>query len=89
MSTISFIINRKLPFLLERARFRGKSALSLLMLAPLVIPGVIVGISILAFASRLAQFADAMYGVWNSIFCGPGCRSWWQARSRTSCRSRR
>jgi spermidine/putrescine transport system permease protein len=50
-------------FLLERARFRGKSALSLLMLAPLVIPGVILGISILAFASRLAQFADDVWGL--------------------------
>jgi hypothetical protein len=36
----------------------GKQALSLLMLAPLVIPGVILGISILAFASRLAKLAD-------------------------------
>jgi spermidine/putrescine transport system permease protein len=50
-------------FLLERARFRGKPALSLLMLAPLVIPGVILGISILAFASRLAQFADDAWGL--------------------------
>jgi spermidine/putrescine transport system permease protein len=50
-------------FLLERARFRGKSALSLLMLAPLVIPGVILGISILAFASRLAQFVDDAWGL--------------------------
>jgi len=50
-------------FLLERAAFRGKTALSLLMLAPLVIPGVILGISILAFASRLAQFADDVWGL--------------------------
>jgi spermidine/putrescine transport system permease protein len=50
-------------FLLERARFPGKQALSLLMLAPLVIPGVILGISILAFASRLAQFADDWLGL--------------------------
>jgi len=50
-------------FLLERARFRGKSALSLLMLAPLVVPGVILGISILAFASRLAQFVDDTWGI--------------------------
>jgi len=50
-------------FLLERVDFRGKSALSLLMLAPLVIPGVILGISILAFASRLAQFADDTFGL--------------------------
>jgi spermidine/putrescine transport system permease protein len=50
-------------FLLERATFRGKQALSLLMLAPLVIPGVILGISILAFASRLAQFVDDSFGL--------------------------
>ena len=50
-------------FLIERAQFRGKPALSLLMLAPLVIPGVILGISILAFASRIAQFADDVFGL--------------------------
>ncbi len=50
-------------FLIERGRFPGKQALSLLMLAPLVIPGVILGISILAFASRLAQLADDLWGV--------------------------
>ena len=58
-------------FLLERARFRGKSALSLLMLAPLVIPGVILGISILAFASRIAQFADDLWGL-DLDFLRPG-----------------
>ena len=41
----------------------GKQALSLLMLAPLVIPGVILGISILAFASRLAQFSEDAWGL--------------------------
>ena len=50
-------------FLLERASFRGKAALSLAMLAPLVIPGVILGISILAFASRLARLADDYLGL--------------------------
>jgi spermidine/putrescine transport system permease protein len=58
-------------FLLERAQFRGKSALSLLMLAPLVIPGVILGISILAFASRLAQLADDLWGL-DVDFLRPG-----------------
>ena len=33
------------------------------MLAPLVIPGVILGISILAFASRIAEFADDHFGL--------------------------
>lgn len=58
-------------FLIERAAFRGKAALALLMLAPLVIPGVILGISILAFASRLAQFADDAFG-WELDFLRPG-----------------
>ena len=42
-------------FVLERAQFRGKHVLALMMLWPLVIPGVILGISILAFFSRLAN----------------------------------
>jgi spermidine/putrescine transport system permease protein len=50
-------------FLIERARFHGKQVLSILMLAPLVIPGVILGISILAFASRIAEFADDAFGL--------------------------
>ena len=58
-------------FLLERATFRGKQALSMLMLAPLVIPGVILGISILSFASRIAQFADDQFG-WELAFLRPG-----------------
>ena len=62
VTLLAVVVGTSNAFLLERARFRGKSALSLLMLAPLVIPGVILGISILAFASRLAQFAD---DVWN------------------------
>jgi len=58
-------------FLLERGSFPGKQALSVLMLAPLVIPGVILGISILAFASRIADFADDRFG-WDMDFLRPG-----------------
>jgi spermidine/putrescine transport system permease protein len=58
-------------FLLERSSFPGKQALSVLMLAPLVIPGVILGISILAFASRIADFADDHFG-WDMDFLRPG-----------------
>ena len=50
-------------FLIERMQFRGKQALSLLMLAPLVIPGVILGISILALANRIANLADDLWGL--------------------------
>ena len=63
VTALSVTVGTANAFLLERARFRGKSAVSLLMLAPLVIPGVILGISILAFASRLAQFVDDSWGI--------------------------
>ncbi len=63
VTVLSVAVGTANAFVLERARFRGKSALSLAMLAPLVIPGVILGISILAFASRLAQFVDDTFGL--------------------------
>jgi spermidine/putrescine transport system permease protein len=58
-------------FLMERTRFPGKGALSMLMLTPLVIPGVILGISILAFASRLAELCGALFGI-EADFLRPG-----------------
>ena len=86
---LSVAVGTANAFLLERADFRGKSALSLLMLAPLVIPGVILGISILAFASRLAQFADDTWGL-ELDFLRPGLPLVVaRASFRTSCRSRR
>ena len=58
-------------FLMERARFPGKGALGLLMLIPLVIPGVILGTSILAFASRLAELGSELFGI-EADFLRPG-----------------
>ncbi len=63
VTLLSVLVGTANAFLLERARFPGKPALAMLMLAPLVIPGVILGISILAFASRLANFADDVWGL--------------------------
>jgi len=63
VTLLSVLVGTANAFLLERASFKGKAALSMLMLAPLVIPGVILGISILAFASRLAQFAADTWGL--------------------------
>jgi spermidine/putrescine transport system permease protein len=71
VTVLAVIVGTANAFLIERARFPGKSALSMLMLAPLVIPGVILGISILAFASRVAQFADDQFG-WELDFLRPG-----------------
>ena len=63
VTLLAVIVGTANAFLLERIQFAGKQVLSMLMLAPLVIPGVILGISILAFASRLAQFADDTFGL--------------------------
>jgi spermidine/putrescine transport system permease protein len=63
VTVLAALIGTSNAFLLERGRFRGKQTLSVLMLAPLVIPGVILGISILAFASRIAEFADDTFGL--------------------------
>jgi spermidine/putrescine transport system permease protein len=71
VTVLSVTVGTTNAFLIERAQFRGKPALSLLMLAPLVIPGVILGISILAFASRLAELADDLFGL-DLEFLRPG-----------------
>lgn len=71
VTLLSVLLGTANAFLLERGRFPGKQALSVLMLAPLVIPGVILGISILAFASRIAEFADDTLG-WELDFLRPG-----------------
>ena len=63
VTVLAVLIGTSNAFLLERTQFRGKSFFSLLMLAPLVIPGVILGISILAFASRIANLADDLWGL--------------------------
>jgi spermidine/putrescine transport system permease protein len=71
VTVLSLLVGTANAFLIERMRFRGRSALSVLMLTPLVIPGVILGISILAFASRIAQFADDQFGI-DLDFLRPG-----------------
>jgi spermidine/putrescine transport system permease protein len=71
VTALSVIVGTANAFLMERYRFPGKQLLSVLMLVPLVIPGVILGISILAFCSRLAELADSMFG-WDLDFLRPG-----------------
>lgn len=50
-------------FLFEQERFPGKSALYFLMLAPLVIPGVILGISQLVAATEAGMFVEETLGL--------------------------
>ncbi len=51
-------------FLFVRHEFRGKALLYMLMLLPLIIPGVILGISILVFSSAVANTLEDATGMW-------------------------
>ena len=68
---LSVAVGTANAFLMERERFPGKGTLSMLMLTPLVIPGVILGISILAFASRVADLWSELFGA-EADFLRPG-----------------
>jgi spermidine/putrescine transport system permease protein len=71
VTALSVAVGTANAFLMEREQFPGKGALSMLMLIPLVIPGVILGISILAFASRLADLCSDLFGI-EADFLRPG-----------------
>jgi len=71
VTLLAVVVGTTNAFLMERMRFRGQGLLSLLMLVPLVIPGVILGISILAFASRVADLLGDVFG-WEAEFLRPG-----------------
>jgi spermidine/putrescine transport system permease protein len=62
-TTLSLTIGTATAFLFERYDFRFKELCYLLMLAPLVIPGVILGISILVFSSTIANGIDDRFGI--------------------------
>ncbi len=55
VALLAVLIGTVNAWVLERAEFPGKTFLSMMMLWPLVIPGVVLGISILAFFSRVAN----------------------------------
>lgn len=58
-------------FLMERVNFKGKTLLATMILVPMVIPGVILGISILAFASNCAELLSQWFG-WELEWLRPG-----------------
>ncbi|AGT08903.1 ABC transporter permease [Paracoccus aminophilus] len=71
VSTLSVAVGTCNAFLFERRSFPGKSLLYVLMIVPLVIPGVILGISILVFASMIANGVEEVFG-WEWDFLRPG-----------------
>ena len=58
---VSLAVNN--AFLFERKTFPGKNVLYILMLLPLVIPGVILGVSILIMSSTIANYFDNVWGI--------------------------
>ena len=60
VALLSITVGITNAFLFNRYQFRGKALLYILMLLPLVIPGIILGISILVFSSTVAN------GLWES-----------------------
>ena len=59
VSSLAVAVGTTNAFLFNRYEFRGKSALYVLMILPLVIPGIVLGISILVFSSYVAN------GLWD------------------------
>lgn len=63
VSALSVIVGTCNAFLFERHAFPGKSVLHILMIVPLVIPGVILGISMLLVASIIANGVENTTGL--------------------------
>jgi spermidine/putrescine transport system permease protein len=71
VATLSVTVGTCNAFLFERRDFPGKSFLYVVMIVPLVIPGVILGISILVMASMIANGVYDAYG-FEISFLRPG-----------------
>ena len=63
VSILSVVVGTMAAFLFEQEDFKFKGALYFLMIAPLVIPGVILGISILLFSTTVGLFIEDTFGI--------------------------
>ena len=68
VTILSVTVGTCAAFLFEQEDFRFKAALYFLMLSPLVIPGVILGISLLLFSNTLGMFFENRWGLDVGIF---------------------
>ncbi len=62
VTLLSVSVGTTNAFLFERERFPFKDFFYILMLLPLVIPGIILGISILVFTNTVANWVEATFG---------------------------
>ncbi len=72
VTIISVILGVNNAFLFVREKFVGREFLYMLMLGPLVVPGVVLGTSILAFSHSIANWLDQALGPGAGIFLRPG-----------------
>jgi len=63
VTSISTLIGTCAAFLFEQEEFRFKKFFYFLMIAPLVVPGVIIGIALLSFATSLGTFLELSLGI--------------------------
>jgi len=70
VTVLSVAVGTTNAFLFERRDFPFKNVLYMLMLLPLVVPGVILGISILVFSSTIANWLESSFGL-DLIFLRP------------------
>lgn len=71
VTVLSVTVGTCNAFLFERSQFPGKNFLYIVSLSPLVIPGVILGISILVFSNFIANGVEETLG-WDLEFLRPG-----------------
>jgi spermidine/putrescine transport system permease protein len=71
VTILSTLLGTCAAFLFEQEDFRFKNVMYFLMLAPMVIPGVILGISILMFTNTLGLFFENVFG-WDVKLLRPG-----------------
>ncbi|NDV23092.1 ABC transporter permease [Desulfovibrio sp. JC022] len=68
VSILSVIVGTCASFLFEKEEFRFKGLLYFLMLAPLVIPGVILGISLLLASNTAGMYFEDNFGLDFEVF---------------------
>ncbi|MGD9280519.1 MAG: ABC transporter permease, partial [Desulfobacterales bacterium] len=68
VTLLSMAVGTCAAFLFEQEDFRFKQGLYFLMLAPLVIPGVILGISILLLSNTLGTYFEAHWNIDVELF---------------------
>jgi spermidine/putrescine transport system permease protein len=71
VAMFSTIVGTVAALLFEEERFRFKGMLYFLALAPLVIPGVVLGISILLTSTYTGTYMEETFG-WDMEFLSPG-----------------